>query len=129
MKMFLLVYVLILPPFILIEKPNISYFLSLRIVVKVVKLQFSKLALIVFITTIIFEIICIPLYYFPLGYMSYVVVVSNAQYATTGMMFTVSAICSFVTIYIGMIIYAKLSIDVYLKLKNHVLYEMETSKE
>lgn len=129
-KMFLLlIYILILPRFILTEKPSASKFLSLRIIGKVVVLQSFKLLLIIFIISIIFEIICIPLYYFPQGYMAYLVVVSNGQDATTGMMIAVTAICNFITVYIGIILYAKLSIRVYLSFRNRILYEMKKSEK
>ena len=122
--LFILVYSILLPPFIIIEKPNISYFLSFKIIVKAVGLQFFKLLFIIFITTIIFEIICIPLYHFPIGYVAYKIVVSNDEDVTTGILFAVAAVCNFITVYIGIIIYTKLSLEIYLKFKKRILYEL-----
>lgn len=123
-KLFLLVALILLPPFILIEKPDISYFLSFKVIIKAARLQFFKLLLITFITTIIFEIICIPLYYFPQGYIAYKVVVSKGENATIGILLAVSAVCNFITVYIGIIVYTKLSLEIYLKFKKLILHEL-----
>lgn len=123
-KLFLLVYLIPLLPFIIIEKPNISYFLSFQIIVKAIRLQFFKILLVIFITTIIYEIICILLYYFPQVCMLYLAVVSNGQDATVGEVMAIASICNLVPIYIGIIIYTKLSLEIYLKFKNRILSEI-----
>ena len=123
--LFLEAYLLILPAFILIERPSNSYFLSIFVVVKVIGLQIFKIMAAMFIVAAIYQIICIPLYAIPEIYKLYMVLVNNVLvFDNSGPFLVLSSVCYFIECYIGIILYAKLSILVYLSFKNRILYEM-----
>ncbi len=123
--LFLEAYLLILPAFILIERPSNSYFLSIFVVVKVIGLQIFKIMAAMFIVEAIYQIICIPLYAIPEIYKLSIALVSKVPVVDNSVPFIVlSSVCYFIECYIGIILYAKLSILVYLSFKNRILYEM-----
>lgn len=128
--LFLEAYLLILPAFILIERPSNSYFLSIFVVVKVIGLQIFKIIAAMLIVGVIYQIICIPLYAIPEIYKLSIVLVSKVPVVDNSVPFIVlSSVCYFIECYIGIILYIKLSILVYLSFKNRILYEMERVKE
>lgn len=128
--LFLEAYLLILPAFILIERPSNSYFLSIFVVVKVIGLQIFKIMAAALIVGVIYQIICIPLHVIPEIYKLSIVLVSKVPVVDNSVPFIVlSSVCYFIECYIGIILYAKLSILVYLSFKNRILYEMKMNKE
>ena len=80
----------------------------------------SKLILITSITAAIFMLVHEIVRSILVGFIAYKVVVSNGQNATTGLMLAVAGLWDFITIYLGMIIYIKLSLILYLRFRDPV---------
>ncbi len=127
---FIEAYLLILAAFILIERPSNGYFLSIFLVIKVIGLQIFKIIAAMLIVGVIYEIIFIPLYAIPEIYKLSIALISKVPVVDNSVTFILlSSVCYFVECYIGIILYAKLSIHVYLSFKNRILYEMKKSEK
>jgi len=112
-------YFFVFPAFVLIERPQTTYLQSVLLVNKAIHKK-SKLILITFITAAIFMLVHEIVRSILVGFIAYKVVVSNGQNATTGLMLAVAGLWDFITIYLGMIIYIKLSLILYLRFRDPV---------
>ena len=112
-------YFFVFPAFVLIERPQTTYLQSVLLVNKAIHKK-SKLILITSITAAIFMLVHEIVRSILVGFIAYKVVVSNGQNATTGLMLAVAGLWDFITIYLGMIIYIKLSLILYLRFRNPV---------
>ena len=112
-------YFFVFPAFVLIERPQTTYLQSVLLVSKAIHKK-SKLILITFITAAVFMLVHEIVRSILVGFIAYKVVVSNGQNATTGLMLAVAGLWDFITIYLGMIIYIKLSLILYLRFRDPV---------
>ncbi len=112
-------YFFVFPAFVLIERPQTTYLQSVLLVSKAIHKK-SKLILITFITAAVFMLVHEIVRSILVGFIAYKVVVSNGQNATTGLMLALAGLWDFITIYLGMIIYIKLSLILYLRFRDPV---------
>mgnify|MGYP006870597270 CR=1 FL=1 len=118
-------YFFLFPAFLILKKPQTGYKLSCQIIMRVIKGHWMKLNLVSIITCAVYEIIRFLILLISVGYVAYLVVVSNGQLANVGMMLAVSALCNFIIVYVGMVLYVRLSLNMYLIFKDRILDEIE----
>ncbi len=120
-------YFFLLPAFLIIEKPQTNYKLSCQIIKRAIKACWIKINLVAMAVCVLYEIIRCFIVFVPVGYIAYLVIESEGR-VTVGMLMAISALCNFILVYVGMVLYVRLSLNMYLIFKDRILDEMERVK-
>jgi len=110
-------YFVIFPAFVFIERPQLSFIESILVLNKVLYNKKTKIILVTAIAAAIFLFVQTIVRHFLVGFLAYEVVNSNGQNVTTGLLISSLGLYDFISCYIGMIIYVKFSLILYLKFK------------
>jgi hypothetical protein len=108
-------YFVIFPAFALLKNPQTTYRQSVMLINKELCGKKIRLSLITLITAAIFWFVQTILGSILVGFIAYKIVTGNGNDATVGSMVSAAGLYYFITSYLGMIIYVRLSLILYLK--------------